>query len=200
MEFHSHNSIAVLAFPSDVDYPRLTLAHLARLRELLGEIRRSGLFRGVVIASNSKSFATGAELGEVSQLDGYAASQFAQKGQALFYEIEHFPALIVAAIRGFCLGGGLDLALACHARVASYDASFGYPGAALGLITGWGGTQRLPRLIGKPAALQILLSAERIPATQALSLGLVNKLVPSADILEASVQSAQHVVALKVGR
>jgi enoyl-CoA hydratase/carnithine racemase len=194
VEFHNHNSIAVLAFASDVDYPRLTLAHLARLRELLGEIRRSGLFRGVVIASNSKSFATGAELGEVSQLDGYAASQFAQTGQAIFYEIEHFPAPIVAAIRGFCLGGGLDLALACHARVASYDASFGHPGAALGLITGWGGSQRLPRLIGKPAALQILLSAERIPATQALSLGLVDNLVPAADVLEASLRYAQHVV------
>ena len=99
---------------------------------------------------------------------------------------------MVAAIRGFCLGGGLDLALACHGRVAAYDASFGHPGAGLGLVTGWGGTQRLPRLVGKAAALQMFLTAERIPATQALTMGLVDALAPSSDLLTAPRSARKH--------
>ncbi len=95
---------------------------------------------------------------------------------------------MVAAVRGFCLGGGLDLALACHARVATYDSSFGHPGPSLGLMTGWGGTQRVPRRVGKAEALRMLLTGERIPATQALTLGLVDELVPSADLIEAAAR------------
>jgi enoyl-CoA hydratase/carnithine racemase len=97
---------------------------------------------------------------------------------------------VIAAIRGYCLGGGFDLALACHARVATYDACLGYPGGALGLITGWGGTQRLPRLIGQAAALQVFLTGERIPATQALTLGVVDELASASDLVEAAVRRA----------
>jgi enoyl-CoA hydratase/carnithine racemase len=98
---------------------------------------------------------------------------------------------VVAAIRGYCLGGGLDLALACHGRVATYDASFGHRGAALGLVTGWGGTQRLPRLLGKAGALEMLLTADRIPATQALSMGLVDELVSSQDLIASAAKRAE---------
>ena len=188
MELHSHNSVAVLTFPPDAGYPRLTRALLAEVGGLLEEVRLSGLFRGVVIAANARSFATGAALGEVAAVEGLAARQFAECGQALGNQIVHFPHPVVAAIRGYCLGGGLDLALACHARVATFDVSFGHPGASLGLVTGWGGTQRLPRLLGKAAALQILLTAERIPATQALTLGLVDELVPSRDLVESAAR------------
>jgi enoyl-CoA hydratase/carnithine racemase len=88
--------------------------------------------------------------------------------------IERFPAPVSAAIRGYCMGGGLDLALACHRRIASPNAIFGHRGAALGLITGWGGTQRLPRLVGKARALEMLVAAEKIHASEALRIGLVN--------------------------
>jgi len=192
MDLRAHNSVALLTFPPGVGYPRLTRALIGTLRELLEEVRLAGLFHGVVIAANARSFATGAAVEEVGGQEGLAARDFAQMGQALGDEVEHFPLPIVAAIRGYCLGGGLDLALACQARVAAYDSSFGHPGASLGLITGWGGTQRLPRLVGKPAALQILLTAERVPATQALSLGLVNELVPSRDLIAAAVRRAEH--------
>lgn len=154
-----------------------------------------GLFRGVVIAAGATSFATGADLDEVSALDGVGAWSFAHMGQEVLDQIELFPLPVVAAIRGYCLGGGLDLALACHARVASYDASLGHPGPALGLMTGWGGTQRLPRLLGKAAALRVLLTAERIPATQALTLGLVNELVSPQDLLEAACRHAERLYA-----
>jgi enoyl-CoA hydratase/carnithine racemase len=190
MDFTSHNSVAVLAFPPSAGYPQLTLEVLAELRHLLNEVRLSGLFQGVVIAANSRSFATGACLEEVASVEGVTARDFARAGQLLFNHIANFPLSIVAAIRGYCLGGGLDLALACHARVATYDASFGHPGASLGLITGWGGTQRLTRLIGRPAATQLLLTAERLPASQALTLGLVDELVPSPDLVEAAARRA----------
>ena len=88
--------------------------------------------------------------------------------------IESSPVRVYAAISGYCMGGGLDLALACHRRIASPNAVFGHRGAALGLITGWGGTQRLPRLVGKGAALQMFVGAEKITASHALRIGLVN--------------------------
>jgi len=190
LDFFSHHSVAVLAFSVGTGYPRLSRAVLAELTGLLKEVEESGLFRGVVIAADPRSFATGASIEEVASLDGVAAREFAEAGQTLFNQIECFPLPMVAAIRGYCLGGGLDLALACHARVATYDASFGYPGASLGLITGWGGTQRLTGLVGKAAAIQLMLTAERVPASQALTLGLVDELVASRDLLEASARRA----------
>jgi enoyl-CoA hydratase/carnithine racemase len=190
MELTSHNSVAVLAFPAEAGYPRLTMEVLAELGDLLNEVKLSGLFQGVVIAANSRSFATGASIKEVASVEGVTARDFAEAGQSLFNRVASFPLPIAAAIRGYCLGGGLDLALACHARIATYDASFGHPGASLGLITGWGGIQRLTRLIGKAAATQLLLTAERVPATQALTLGLVDELAPSADLVEVAARRA----------
>jgi len=190
MRIDSFNSVAILTFSEQADYPRLTHSTMAELAELLRSIGRESAFRGVVIAANSKSFATGAEIEEVTALEGVAARDFALRGQALLDFIAGFRIPVVAAIRGYCLGGGFDLALACHQRVATYDAAFGHPGASLGLITGWGGTQRLPRLLGKSATLQILLTGERIPAAQALTLGFVDELVSSRDLIEAAARRA----------
>ena len=198
MELSSHNSVAILTFSPEPEYPRLRREVLTQLGEHLRAVEAAGCFKGMVIAANSRSFATGASLEEVSRLSGVAAFDFARLGQALFCRLVHASLPVVAAIRGFCLGGGLDLALACHARVASYDASLGHPGPTLGLLTGWGGTQRLPRLLGKAAALQVLLTAERIPATQALTLGLVDELVPPHDLLDAACRYAERLCASPV--
>lgn len=199
MHFHAVNSIAILAFPAGGDYPRLSRAILSSLRQNLENIQAGHKFQGVVIMANSESFATGADIGEVAELTALTAKEFAVQGQTLCNQIESFPIPVVAAIRGFCLGGGLDLALACHARVASYDSSFGHPDGALGLITGWGGTQRLPRLIGKAQALQILLTGERIPATQALTIGLVDELVAGQDLTEAAVRRCERLASARSG-
>jgi enoyl-CoA hydratase len=188
MRLVSHPSAAFLVFPDSPAYPRLTRELLGELVSALEAIRREPVFRGVVIASNTQSWATGAELDEVAELSPASALEFARFGEKAFHIIARFPLPVVAAIRGYCLGGGLDLALACHARVASLNASFGHPGAALGLITGWGGTQRLPRLIGKAQALEVLLTAERIPATQALTLNLVDELVPDLELWDAAAR------------
>lgn len=111
---------------------------------------------------------------EIAALTAPAAYEFARLGQELMAEIEGFPAPVYAAISGYCMGGGLDLALACHRRIASANAIFGHRGAALGLITGWGGTQRLPRLVGKARALELFIAAEKISAANALRIGLVD--------------------------
>lgn len=191
MELHSHNSVAIIEFPSTSGYPRISVNSLHILKGLLEEIRASGLFRAVVISANSRSFASGAEIGEVAMLDAIAAIDFARLGQTTFNTVASFPLPVVAAIRGYCLGGGLDLALACHTRVAAYDSTFGHPGTTLGLITGWGGTERLSRLVGKAAALQLFLTGERIPATQALTMGLIDELAPSKDLISVAIRRAE---------
>jgi enoyl-CoA hydratase len=142
----------------------------------------------LVIAGNAKFFSAGADLNEIAALTGAEASRFAQMGQRLMTAVASFPAPTIAAIQGYCMGGGLDLALACDRRIASAHALFGHRGAALGLITGWGGTQRLPRLVGKGRALQMFLAAEKLHAPQALRAGLVDAIVedPLAAALEAA--------------
>jgi enoyl-CoA hydratase/carnithine racemase len=107
-------------------------------------------------------------------LSGPEAREFAAMGQALMNSIASYPVPIVAAIEGHCMGGGFDLALACHRRIAAPHAIFGHRGAALGLMTGWGGTQCLPRLIGKSRALELFVAAEKISAVRALEIGLVD--------------------------
>jgi len=130
----------------------------------------------LIITGNHRFFSAGADLHEIANLTGPAACEFSQMGQELMKSIEAFSAPVVAAITGYCMGGGLDLALACHRRIASPHAVFGHRGAALGLITGWGGTQRLPRLIGKAKALEMFLTAEKVHAAEAWRIGLVDSI------------------------
>lgn len=128
----------------------------------------------IVLTGNQRFFSAGAELEEIAALDGPSAYEFSKMGQALASAMDSFPAPVFAAVSGYCMGGGLDLALACHRRIASPHAVFGHRGAALGLITGWGGTQRLPRLIGKARALEMFVAAEKVMAPAALRIGLVD--------------------------
>lgn len=127
-----------------------------------------GSLKALIITGNEKFFSAGADLNEISRLNGPEAFSFSQRGQELTLALDRFPAPVIAAIRGYCMGGGMDLALACDQRIAAPNAVFGHRGASLGLITGWGGTQRLPRLIGQSRALQMFLLAEMIPAEEAL--------------------------------
>ncbi len=156
------------------------------VRSLTTEIRRVSRFKQpLVITGNERFFSAGADLAEIKALNGPAAYEFSKMGQRLMQSIEEFPAATYAAVSGYCMGGGLDLALACRHRTASPHSVFGHRGAVLGLITGWGGTQRLPRLVGKGAALELFVAAEKISAERALTMGLVDAIVddPVADAL-----------------
>jgi len=133
--------------------------------------------RRLVITGNTHFFSAGADLNEIAALRGPEALRFALMGQRLMQAVANFPGRTVAAVHGYCMGGGLDLALACDIRIAGPHALFGHRGAALGLITGWGGTQRLPRLIGKSLASQMFLAAEKVHAAHARQIGLVDDVV-----------------------
>ncbi|HSM87939.1 MAG TPA: enoyl-CoA hydratase/isomerase family protein, partial [Candidatus Limnocylindrales bacterium] len=130
----------------------------------------------LIITGNEKFFSAGADLNEISRLGAAEAFEFSRLGQRLMNSIAGFPVPAIAAIEGYCMGGGLDLALSCRNRVAAPDAVFGHRGASLGLITGWGGTQRLSRLVGRPRALQMFLLAEKLSAEEALKVGLVDRI------------------------
>lgn len=130
--------------------------------------------RPLILAGNNRFFSAGAELHEIAALEDPSAYEFSKMGQELMDSIDCFPAPVYAAISGYCMGGGLDLALACRHRIAAPHAVFGHRGAALGLVTGWGGTQRLPRLVGKGKALEMFVAAQKITAPQALRIGLAD--------------------------
>jgi enoyl-CoA hydratase/carnithine racemase len=164
--------ISVLRLRSDDGINRLSKRCVLALNEAVEELALGQ--RPLVIAGNDRFFSAGAELAEIAQLDGPSAYEFAKMGQALMGAVESFPASVYAAVSGYCMGGGLDLALACHHRIATPHAVFGHRGAALGLITGWGGTQRLPRLVGKGRALEMFVAAEKIGAPRALQIGLID--------------------------
>jgi len=168
-------SLRVLRLYSEDPTNRLTRACVRALLEALERLAREP--GPLIITGNPKFFSAGADLTEVSSLTAAQAYEFSQLGQQLMNAIAQFPAPLYAAIHGYCMGGGLDLALACHHRIASPHAVFGHRGAALGLITGWGGTQRLPRLVGRAKALEMFVAAEKLHAYEAWRIGLVNEVV-----------------------
>ncbi|HMK20799.1 MAG TPA: enoyl-CoA hydratase/isomerase family protein [Terriglobales bacterium] len=172
IEVERRSACSLVRLVSEDGTNRLTRACVRALTETLDSL--SGAGRPLIITGNGHFFSAGADLTEIHALDGPSAYEFARMGQTLMRALEQFPAPVCAAIHGYCMGGGLDLALVCHRRVASPHAVFGHRGAALGLMTGWGGTQRLPRIVGRAGALEIFVSAEKIRAPQALAMGLVD--------------------------
>ena len=137
----------------------------------------------IITGSGQKAFVAGADIGEFNGLSAGEGKALAIKGQQLFFKIENCPKPIVAAVNGFALGGGCELAMACHFRVASDNAKFGQPEVNLGLLPGYGGTQRLTQLIGKGRALEMLMTTNMIDAITAFNYGLVNHVVPQQELL-----------------
>ena len=168
-----HGDVILLRLVSDDGTNRLTRARVQALTAAIEELATYPPAR-LVLGGNARFFSAGADLNEIAALTGAEAFHFAQMGQRLMSAIAGLPAPTIALIHGYCMGGGLDLALACARRIAGPHALFGHRGAALGLITGWGGTQRLPRLVGKARALQMFLAAEKLHAPQALQIRLVD--------------------------
>jgi enoyl-CoA hydratase len=197
LEIARVNEICVLRLLSEDKTNRLTKACVMALTEAIMELSFEA--KPVIITGNARFFSAGADLAEIAALSAPAAYEFSKMGQRLMNAIETFPAPVYAAISGYCVGGGLDLALACRCRIAAPNAVFGHRGAALGLITGWGGTQRLPRLIGKEHALQVFTTAEKLHARQALEIGLVQAVAndPIAAAIEQINLGKQYVSSRK---
>ncbi|MBK8611510.1 MAG: enoyl-CoA hydratase/isomerase family protein [Chitinophagaceae bacterium] len=148
----------------------------------------------IISGAGPKAFVAGADISEFLALDANGGKELAQKGQDMvFTKIENAPKPIVAAVNGFALGGGCELAMACHFRLASENAKFGQPEVNLGLIPGYGGTQRLTQLVGKGRAMEMLMSANIIDANTALQYGLVNYVVPAEELLNKTKSILEHI-------
>lgn len=148
----------------------------------------------IITGSGEKAFVAGADISEFAHFSVAEGEKLAAEGQdKLFDKIERFPKPVIAAVNGFALGGGLELAMACHIRIASDNAKLGLPEVSLGVIPGYGGTQRLPMLVGRGRANQLIFSAEMITAETAAAWGLVNKFVPQADLLQECTTLAEKI-------
>ena len=147
---------------------------LEELDEVFGAFAADGSIAAVIVTGAGRAFVAGADIAEIASNDAAGLERLSAIGQAVFNKIERLPKPVIAAVNGFALGGGCELALACHIRVASEHAKFGLPEVKLGLIPGYGGTQRLPRLIGKARALRLILTGEQVDALEAHRLGLVD--------------------------
>jgi enoyl-CoA hydratase len=157
---------------------------LSELGEVFESLRDDAHVLGVVLTgAGAKAFVAGADIGELARVDPVSCVASSRRGQGLFLAIERFPKPVLAAVGGFALGGGCELALACHLRVASDNARFGLPEVGLGIIPGYGGTVRLARLVGLGRAVEMILTGEMIDATRAAEIGLVSVVVPRADLL-----------------
>ncbi len=148
----------------------------------------------VVTGSGEKAFISGADINELAPLGPAAAEDISRFGQAVVDQLEQSPKPVIAAVNGYAFGGGCELALACHMRLASENAVMGLPEVKLGIIPGYGGTQRLPRLVGPGRALELILSARNVKADEAERIGLVNRVVPQAELLSEAVKLAQVIL------
>jgi enoyl-CoA hydratase len=170
-------------------------AVIAELGRAIEELRARDDVGGIVLTGAGRAFVAGADIAELSAKSPLEAQTLAAKGQAVFRRFETSPKPVVAAVNGFALGGGCELAMACHVRVAAEGAKFGQPEVKLGICAGYGGTQRLPRLVGRGRALQLLLTGEMIDAAEAHRIGLVNKVVPNGEAVSAAQEMLRQMLA-----
>ena len=160
-------------------------ATIAELDRAIDELLTREDVGGIILTGAGRAFVAGADISELSGQTPFEAKRRAAFGQAVFARFEESSKPVIAAVNGFALGGGCELAMACHVRIASESAKFGQPEVKLGITPGYGGTQRLPRLVGRGRALQLLLTGDMIDAAEALRIGLVNRVVPAAELLPA---------------
>jgi enoyl-CoA hydratase len=181
-------NVTVIRFNRPEIRSPLSVSVLVELDELIDE----SASRALIFTGTDDVFASGADLREIAQINAETAREFSLRGQDLMNRVAAHSHMTIAAINGYCFGGALDLALACDRRIASRNALFAHPGVDLGIITGWSGTQRLPRLIGEAKALEMFMTAKRVTANEALRSGLVDSV--SVDPLESALELARDPV------
>jgi enoyl-CoA hydratase len=184
------DSLAVIRINRPARRNSLSAATLDELERAFASLTQNHRIKAVIFTGTGDVFASGADINELRALKPDSAREFAARGQRLFNLVAGARPFTAAAVNGYCMGGGLDLALACRARVASPRAVFAHPGARLGIITGWGGTQRLPRLVGAARAFEMFAAARRVDADEALEIGLVTRV--RADALACALELASR--------
>jgi len=194
--FEKKNSIAYVTVNRPKVLNALNMATMEDLRTAFHDIKNDSAIRVVIMTgSGEKAFIAGADISELSKHEAVSAKEYTHRGQSVLNLIENLGKPVIACINGFALGGGCEIAMACTMRLASENAKLGQPEVKLGIIPGYGGTQRLPRLVGKGIAMQLLLSGEMITAQEAHRIGLVNEVVAPAELIPRAEAIAQKIIA-----
>lgn len=196
IKFEKKNNIAYVTIDRPKVLNALNMATMEELREVFTDLAADRDTRAVILTGGGeKSFVAGADINELARNNPVEAKAYTHRGQAVLDLIENLGKPVIACINGFALGGGCEIAMACTMRLASENAKLGQPEVKLGIIPGYGGTQRLPRLVGTGLAMQILLSGEMISAQEAHRIGLVNEVVPQDRLITRAEEIAQKIMA-----
>lgn len=194
LEFEMKDRYGIIYVDRVKQHNSLNLEVIAELKRLLLNLDEEALRALIITGSGDKAFIAGADIAEMKELSMAEAREFSQEGQQLMQQIEEFPAPVIAAVNGFALGGGNELMMACDLAIAEEKAVFGQPETGLGIMPGFGGTQRLVRLVGERTAKYLLYTGDRIDAQRAEKIGLVNKVVENGNSLKAAEKLAQKIV------
>src|SRR5438105_3337913 len=190
------NAIAYVTVNRPKVLNALNMATMEELRSAFHDIKADKSIRVVIFTgAGEKAFIAGADIGELSKHDAVSGKEYTHRGQSVLNLIENLGKPVIACLNGFALGGGCEIAMACTMRLASDNAKLGQPEVKLGIIPGYGGSQRLPRLVGKGSAMQLVLAGEMVTAQEALRMGLVNEVVPAAELISRAEALAQKIVA-----
>ena len=188
VELEITDGIATLLLNRPDTLNSLSSSLLAELDDAVARVEGEASIHAAIVSGEGRAFAAGADIEEISKLDDTTGLGFAQRGQRVFDRIERLGVPVVAAVNGFALGGGCELAMACHLRIAAEKARFGQPEVKLGVLPGFGGTQRLPRLVGRGVATELILTGRIVKADEALRIGLANQVVKPEELLESARQ------------
>lgn len=192
VDINEHIAVVTLNRPDKLN--ALNHETLTELKSVFDKLKLDeNIFVLIITGSGEKAFVAGADISEINKLDMLEGKKFAEFGQSIFSMIEKFEKPVIAAVNGFALGGGCELALACHIRLASENAKFGQPEVNLGIIPGYGGTQRLTRLINSGRATEMILTADMIDASEAFRIGLVNKVYPQSELQSKAFEMATKI-------
>lgn len=194
--YQTDNGIGMITLNRPKALNALNSELLTELNGLLDEIAQDESVKVVIVTgAGDKAFVAGADIAEMQSMSPMEGRAFGKFGQAIFNKLENIPQPVIAAVNGFALGGGCELAMACDIRIASDRAKFGQPEVSLGIVPGFGGTQRLPRLIGKGRAKELLYTADMINAEEAYRIGLINKIVSADELLSTAKELAEKIMA-----
>lgn len=196
LEVQNESGILILRLNRPEKLNALNKAVLQAIDEQIERAYTDEAIKAVIITgAGAKAFAAGADISEFSALQPHEAQLLSQEGQLIFQKIDKLTKPVIAAVNGFALGGGFELALACHIRIASENAKFGLPESTLGLLPGYGGTQRLPLIIGKARAIEFMLTAEQIEAKKALEWGIVSYVTSQEELITTCISLIQKMLA-----
>ncbi|MBZ0199665.1 MAG: enoyl-CoA hydratase/isomerase family protein [Ignavibacteriaceae bacterium] len=192
VEFKAKTAVVTINRPDKLN--ALNKLTMEELYSVFSMLKNDGnIYVVILTGAGEKAFVAGADISELNQLDMIAGREFSERGQQVFNLIENLDKPVIAAVNGFALGGGCELSLACHIRIASQNAKFGQPEVNLGIIPGYGGTQRLTRLINSGRAMELILTGDMIDANEALRIGLVNHVYPQNELMDKALEMANKI-------